>query len=230
MKKLILTIVLLVLMISGKSQTTFWINNITATVGQNIVIPVYVKGFDSISTVNLRLFCMPPLPYTMNLVYMGIQNVHPNLSAPVFNYTSNMITYELFMAAFSLNCMSIPDSSIAFEMKFNYLGGIGTLIWDTANCGLGSCGVNPIIPAFINGYINTSAGINEIGHLIIRCFPNPTSDIVNFTAVVKDFRLYSTYGQLLFSDKNIQKVDLSSFGKGVYIAEMDNRMTKIIKQ
>jgi len=73
-------------------------------------------------------------------------------------------------------------------------------------------------------------GINEYSKMNIKTFPNPTADFINFSNVVKDFRLYNAYGQLLLLDKDVQKVDLTSFSKGVYIAELDNRITKIVKQ
>jgi hypothetical protein len=133
------------------------------------------------------------------------------------------------IAAFSLSCMSIPDSSIAFELKFNFAGGAGVFTW-AAGSGVGSCGTGSIVPTFINGYINTSVGINDLDQKSIHCYPNPTSNSINFTSMVKDFRLYNTYGQLLFSEKDIQKVDLTSITKGVYIANVDNQIMKIIKQ
>jgi len=219
MKNLILTLVFLGSMIAGKSQTTFWINNTTASAGQ-ISIPVYVTEFDSIATVSLGLQHSP------NLSFDGFQNINSNIPFPMFFTAGN----ELIIGLFSLDCITIPDSAIIFELLFNFSGGMGTLIWDTAICAVGSCDINPIIPAFTNGYINTSVGINEIGHPITRCFPNPTTDIVNFTTVVENFRLYNTFGQLLFSDKDVQNVDLTSFGKGVYIAVLDNAITKIVKR
>lgn len=202
----------------GKSQTTFWINNMVAGAGQ-VIIPVYVTEFDSIATANLVLLFSP------NLTYVGVQNVSSHLDTPLFNAIGNQVMF----AAYSISCMSIPDSSIVFELKFNFTGGVGTFTWDPGS-GVSSCGTNNINPTFINGYINTSIGINDLNLQSIRSYPNPTTDIINFTSNVKDFRLYNTYGQLLFSDKNVQTVDLKSFSKGVYIADMDNRITKIIKQ
>jgi hypothetical protein len=73
-------------------------------------------------------------------------------------------------------------------------------------------------------------GIGEYTRANIKVFPNPTTDIVNFSNLVMDFKLYSISGQLLISVRNTKCFDLSSLSKGVYVAEIDNNMTKIVKQ
>jgi hypothetical protein len=66
-------------------------------------------------------------------------------------------------------------------------------------------------------------------------YPNPTKDIITIeTRLEIEVELYDMTGRLLVKDKNVKRLDLSTFSKGLYnmlILYNGNRYSKkIIKQ
>lgn len=227
MKKLLLTLAILLIGLVARTQVTTWIPNIVWPTNSMVVIPVYVSGFDSIFIGYLEIYLTP------NLIYDHYDGVYPTLSSNIscqpYGYT---IDIYIPNNCWDTVCFTIPDCSTLVLLYFNYTTGPATLIFSNSPISHYTycSSFSSATCYFGNGSINNNVNVNVIKNKSIILFPNPTTDIVNFNQVVKNFRLYNTYGQLLFSDKNIQKVNLTSFSKGVYIAEMDNRITKIIKQ
>ena len=66
-------------------------------------------------------------------------------------------------------------------------------------------------------------GVNEITPKFeVVAFPNPAASIVSFSSVekIKSIELYSLSGQKVLAVTNSNKIDISSFEKGVYLAKV----------
>ena len=49
----------------------------------------------------------------------------------------------------------------------------------------------------------------------ILIYPNPTKGVVNFN-ILLDIKVYSSIGELIIEEKNVNTIDISSFSKGIY--------------
>lgn len=58
-------------------------------------------------------------------------------------------------------------------------------------------------------------------------FPNPTTGIVNLSRTVDTAHLFDLKGVLLSSHKNVEKIDLSMFSKGLYFVKIGSKTFKI---
>ena len=78
-------------------------------------------------------------------------------------------------------------------------------------------------------------GLDDISSIGVVVYPNPTKDIITIeTRLEIEIELYDMTGRLLVKDKNVKRLDLSTFSKGLYnmsILYNGNRYSKkIIKQ
>ncbi len=65
-----------------------------------------------------------------------------------------------------------------------------------------------------------------------KLFPNPTSDVIyieGLTDIVPTVKLYNLQGKELIQTTDKQ-IDLSTFGKGVYMLQIDGQMVKVVKK
>ena len=72
--------------------------------------------------------------------------------------------------------------------------------------------------------------INEYTTPIIRIYPNPTKQIVNFGEVINNVEIYDYSGKLIKSEANTDKIDIEWFSDGFYILKLDNTLYKVIKE
>ena len=77
--------------------------------------------------------------------------------------------------------------------------------------------------------MDASTSTYEIGGKKIKIYPNPTSNFIFFNCE-KDFRfivrLYDLRGRLLIVQENIYILNLSSYENGIYILEIEEKVTK----
>ncbi|HRY33358.1 MAG TPA: hypothetical protein P5531_10365 [Bacteroidales bacterium] len=94
----------------------------------DIVVPVKVADFDSISSVSLSL-----LYKAAALEYQGIQNVHSNLVGPVVSNNIQGSPFNNFRLAYYnfMGAISVPDSATLFELKFKVKCDTTRLMWET---------------------------------------------------------------------------------------------------
>ena len=59
--------------------------------------------------------------------------------------------------------------------------------------------------------------------------PNPSNGVFNLERVEKSVILSDSYGTVLSTFENIDRVDLTDFADGVYYLKIDNRMVRVIK-
>jgi hypothetical protein len=52
-------------------------------------------------------------------------------------------------------------------------------------------------------------------------YPNPTSEAIKFTKTINQVDIYNHIGQLVFSGKSLNTIDVSLFEKGVYTVVID---------
>lgn len=105
------------------------------------------------------------------------------------------------------------------------------LVWSTANNNLEihtncfidpiqtytvglTCGLEEEIPG-PGTFVNTSFNDQKI-----LIYPNPATDILNFTEKVKKATIYSLQGQMLLSQTDINVVNISDLAKGMYIVHL----------
>jgi hypothetical protein len=50
-----------------------------------------------------------------------------------------------------------------------------------------------------------------------KVFPNPSTGHFTFTSPLKDIKVYSTIGELLFTDEYANEIDISTLPSGVYL-------------
>jgi hypothetical protein len=75
--------------------------------------------------------------------------------------------------------------------------------------------------------INTEELVNDS---YFEIHPNPTTDFIYFNTNANEVLLFDVFGQMIYSDKNIRRIDMTSFSNGVYIAKIGDQTIKIVKQ
>lgn len=79
-------------------------------------------------------------------------------------------------------------------------------------------------------YYSSMVGINELNEKNIKIYPNPSNDIINIDGVENvEIKLYSVNGKLLYTNINVNKIDMSNFQKGIYILKIGEINKKIVK-
>jgi hypothetical protein len=64
----------------------------------------------------------------------------------------------------------------------------------------------------------------------ISVYPNPTNNYIYFTECVDDVLLFNIYGQMLYSYRYVQEIDMTPFPEGVFFAKIGDKTIKIVKQ
>jgi hypothetical protein len=68
---------------------------------------------------------------------------------------------------------------------------------------------------------STIVSRNRIGAEDITFYPNPASETIKFTKTINQVDIYNHIGQLVLSEKDLSKIDVSQFEKGVYTIVMN---------
>jgi hypothetical protein len=67
--------------------------------------------------------------------------------------------------------------------------------------------------------VNDVPGINPI-----QIVPNPTTGIINILGNTPGkIQLYDVVGKLLLEEKNVNKLDISGFAKGIYMIRLSDK-------
>ena len=83
---------------------------------------------------------------------------------------------------------------------------------------------------------NCTASVNEIAHLNLTTFPNPTTGNVTFstTKQIGTIEIYNLIGQKVAKFTNTNTIDISSLSKGIYTAKATSNskigVVKLIKE
>jgi hypothetical protein len=116
-----------------------------------VIVPIRVWNFDSIGHISLTL------NYDQNVLqWVGTQNLAPGMGYIFINNVPNATLANVRIATYALSNISIPDSGIMVELKFNFLGGCTPLSWDTINqgfCEYSDVNLNAIPGIFTSGSV-----------------------------------------------------------------------------
>ena len=66
-------------------------------------------------------------------------------------------------------------------------------------------------------------GLDDIKSLV-SVYPNPTTDMLNFTEEIATATLYSIEGKVILDKKNVNKIDISNLANGMYLIYLTDKM------
>jgi hypothetical protein len=143
-----------------------------------------------------------------NLTYFSCSNnLLTTLNAANGNNTA--ISNMSFIANNNPNlpCIQVDDAAWSNTNWTN----IDTIASFSANCGF------------------TSSVNENIEIAYISVYPNPTADMINFSATV-NLQIANINGQVIYNKKNINSISLSSFSSGIYFISLLNGKGEIIQR
>lgn len=89
---------------------------------------------------------------------------------------------------------------------------------------INNCSAESSVYSFVN-----SVGISDLNTIHLEFYPNPTHDVVFFNYSV-DCELLNIQGQVIKSETNASKLDLTGLTTGVYFLSVANgQLVKIVK-
>ena len=106
--------------------------NVPGSPGMIVEVPIDVKGFDSITSISLRMDYDPT-----NAVYDSYTQLNPVFSTMFINEVSVSPTLRKILFAWSdLNPVTVPNNSILVKLRFTYNSDTTHLVWNnTSNNG-----------------------------------------------------------------------------------------------
>jgi Secretion system C-terminal sorting domain len=98
-----------------------------------------------------------------------------------------------------------------------------------------SNGTSKIDDIFITGdLIGGTTSINNLQSFKTRCFPNPSTGVIQFNSnsKIESVNIYSVIGELVYTNSQItdNKIDLSDIKKGMYIIQMNDQNNNIVTE
>jgi hypothetical protein len=76
----------------------------------------------------------------------------------------------------------------------------------------------------IYGTVSTSTSSPSLkGENLISVYPNPATDRINISGDIAEVTLHSIQGQLIYSVKNTNTINISSFSKGLYLVKVADK-------
>lgn len=76
--------------------------------------------------------------------------------------------------------------------------------------------------------VGPGTSVNQISSETITFYPNPATEVINFTTEVKAVNIYSLQGQMILSQANTNMINVSTLAKGMYIVKaVDNNGKQI---
>lgn len=195
-----------------------WIGHTTktqfsSTVGTNgadiVDISTMTKVMDNGSLVKTGTTTTYTL--TTPFVYNGTDNLIVVVNAAEFGNDGNSTLYLQSPTAAPRSMMIRSDAAVfdASNPTKNFTGTLTADSWQQKS-------VRPIVT--INGLTALSTSSFHLKNKF-RLYPNPATDIVNLDKVYAAIEVYDLLGKLVASDKNSDKIAVSSFVKGMYIVK-----------
>lgn len=173
-----------------------------------------------------------------SLVKTGTNTVYTLTTPFVYNGTGNLIivvnaaepgnngnsTLYLQSATTGSKAMMIRSDTAAFDATSptkNFTGTNAAASWQQKT-------VRPIIT--INGLTALGNPSFELENQF-KLYPNPATDVVHLGTIFRDIAVYDAFGKLVLTDKNSEKINTTSFAKGLYIVTVtdENGNTKTSK-
>ena len=218
MKKLqlFLAIILCLFAHNVRANVSLIMENQQATQGSQITVPIKVKDFNNIISVQGTIQFNPLI-----LSYASVQNFGlPDMNFNSFGTTQSAngkITFSWYQT--QLIGQNLPDSAVIFTLKFNVIGNTGQTSPLTFS---NSPTVLEIINAgFVTQTISTTNGSVSIQNqtnqqavtLFLDTITSPANSMVVVSARVKDFvNINSVQGTLQFNPLIVSFVSFSGFG------------------
>ena len=85
-------------------------------------------------------------------------------------------------------------------------------------------------------YIATTLSANDFEKNTITMYPNPVKNTLNLNFsndseyLGKDFQIFDVNGRIVFQDKILNSINVSSLQKGLYLIKIDDVLKKFIKE
>ncbi|MBE0642223.1 MAG: hypothetical protein IH599_09310 [Bacteroidales bacterium] len=122
----------------------------------SVILPVQVSNFNNVSSISLSLLYDP-----LYVDFLGYQDVNAALQNGLF--LVNDVGTQIKIAWFSINPIFI-DTGVMLKLRFRYLTGYGTLIWDTVSpggCQYGNA-TGATMPALFTGaYLSANGAVMQ---------------------------------------------------------------------
>ena len=78
-----------------------------------------------------------------------------------------------------------------------------------------------------------ATGLTGPSYNLLALYPNPATDVINFTEKIKTVSIYSLQGVLVISQQNVDRINVSGLAKGIYIIQAldnaDNRLSNKVE-
>jgi hypothetical protein len=114
---------------------------------------------------------------------------------------------------------SLPD------VNFLKLKSGSDLIDKGMNLGFSYYGTAPDLGAFESQY---TTGISDLNVSTASFYPNPVKEILNFTQTVNRVEISDIQGRIIFSDDNVQQLNVSALKSGIYLIKLKQTDNSII--
>lgn len=206
---------------NSDDMITIWIGHTSktsysSTVGGNgadlIDVATLTKVIDNGSLVKTGSNTVYTL--TTPFVYNGTDNLVIVVNAAEPGNNGSSVLYLQSPTSVS-RAMMIRSDTVIFDATNptkNYTGTTVATSWQQKT-------VRPIVT--INGLTPLSATSFDLNNPF-SFYPNPTSDYVNLNKIYSTIEVYDSLGKLVLSDKNSEKITVTSIAKGTYIIKVSD--------
>ena len=180
----------------------------------------------------LHTSCLGCSGNTMNTQSMAISDVANNFHVYSINWSPEQITFLIDGVGFYTYNPTVKNASTWPFFADQYIllnvamGGIaGTISPNFTESGM--------IIDYVRVYQNTALSTDEINAYAFKVFPNPASTQINITAnqTIDKVELYNIIGNLILDKSvNVNKLEVSSLNKGIYLLKIYSETKEIIKK
>jgi len=74
------------------------------------------------------------------------------------------------------------------------------------------------------------AGISNMQHKkSLQVYPNPSNKLIYLSGTKSEIKIYNVMGQLIYTGNNTHSIDISAWGRGIYILKSEGKTIKIAK-
>lgn len=80
------------------------------------------------------------------------------------------------------------------------------------------------------GSTSTSSSVAQISNTVISAYPNPAASQVVFSQTLNNVQVYNAIGELVLSQVQATKLDVSSLSQGVYVVNSTEGTVKLVVQ
>ena len=124
--------------------------------------------------------------------------------------------------------IQMNTAALIFVRVVDHHTPVTTAVWpETSNMLSGSFSCWDII--FDNSNDNITY-INNISETTLRVYPNPSNNYIYILGAKGFVNVYNMIGQKIYSDKNINTINISNWKEGIYFISSGKEIVKLVKQ